>query len=104
MPRTVEAIRSFFDQVKTRTSRKTLIQEEEEPQRSAEDEREDTLRDLAQHPAVRSALIPMFQERIEDIDKIIPDCLESHAKLCALEGRKAEAQTYLRMFQEYIGE
>jgi len=99
----MKALQQKFGRLDTLTSKLNFFRPQEEEQ-TEQDERGDALRELAQHPCVRSALIPMFEERIEEIEQEIPRCIESHAKLVALEGRKAEAQTYLKMFKEYIGE
>ncbi len=65
------------------------------------DQRESELRRLAQCSEIKSALLPLLAERLEEIEKAIPLALSSHPELCALEGRKAEVQSFLKLFIEF---
>lgn len=90
------------------TKKLNILQEEKDPGPSEQelrdlvlDQRERELKALAQYPEVESALLPMLEEQLEEIEKAIPLTLSSHAELCALEGRKSEVQSFLKLFIEF---
>ena len=84
------------------TKKVHLVHEEETPIVTDDDIREGALRQLAQYPEMESALIPMLEDQLEDIEAAIPTAIKSHAELCVLEGKKSQVQLYLKMFKEFI--
>ncbi len=74
---------------------------EQELRNEVLEQRERELRTLSQYSEVETALLPMLEEQLEEIEKQIPLKLSSHAELCALEGRKAEVQSFLKLFIEF---
>jgi len=90
------------------TKKLHIFQEEEDTGPSEQElrdqvleQRERELRKLAQYPEVESALLPLLTERLEEIEQDIPKSLTSHPKLCSLEGRKSEVQSFLKLFIEF---
>ncbi len=83
-------------------TRKFSFRKEEEVEATEQDAIDDGLRSLCSHPEVSQSLVPMYEERIKQLELAIPGALESHAMLSHLEGRKAEAQLYLTMFKKFL--
>ncbi len=65
------------------------------------EQRERELRTLSRYPEIESALLPMLEEQLEDIEKAIPLKFSLPYELCALEGRKSEVRSFLKLFIEF---
>ena len=97
----LEGLKAQFKRLDALTSKLNFRSEPKEEVTEAS-VREEGLRRLAAYPECDDALVTLLEERISDLQKEIPDHLESHAKLCELEGKKYEAQLYLTMFKQFI--
>ena len=93
---------SEFRRLNALTTLKRLVRPEPTEERTKQEERDGQLSELSTHPYFALALIPMIEERVEEFEQAIPQYLSSHPQLCALEGRKAEALTYLKLFRKLI--
>ena len=91
-----------FRKLDALTTLKRLVHKETEQETTEAEDREHGLISLSQHPEFEAQLVPMFEERVEEIEQAIPQFLDSHPQLAALEGRKAEALTYLRYFKKLL--
>lgn len=100
-PLSAEALVSRFGRLNTLTSKLNFFQPEKQ-ERTEEDDREEALRQLAHYPECQSAFIPMLEERIEALEVAMSESLQSHADLCATQGRKEEARFYLKMFKKLL--
>ena len=84
-------------------TKKMHIFQDEKPEAPTDGEiLEGALQQLALQPEVSSALIPMLEGHLEEIEEAIPGAIKSHAELCVLEGKKFQVQLYLKMFKQFI--
>ena len=46
-----------------------------------------------------SGLKPLLEERLEELEDLMPFCIESHAKLVDLQARRSEVRRFIELFE-----
>ena len=101
LPKTIQGIRDFFNKVNNATSRRTLFQAPEEEPFTEAQEQEQLLISLSRTREAQEGLFPFLEQRIEELDDLMPSLLHSHPEMCAIQGRKEEARDLLKQFKEW---
>jgi hypothetical protein len=101
LPDKARALLDRFKKLNVMTKRRTVVADEP-VQRTPQQLRDDELNMWAQDPVCENSFLPYLQERMEELENLMINSVESPSKLAAQTGAREELRQLKRKFEQFL--